>query len=196
MDFLKSQMEPAEFIRRYANPYNPATDDYRRPSFALPVRAKRSGTSYDAHAYHTKVPPDGIIDFIKHYTNDGDLVLDPFCGSGMTGVAALLANRNAILNDLSPAAIHIAQNYCTPVNVDKLRAEYSRIIQNSQKEFEWLYGTECDRCGGSASIQYTIWSDEVECQRCFAPLILWDLAIDSASGKVKDIFNVSVKSFL
>jgi len=189
MEFLNSEIDLAEFIWRFGKPYNPATDNYRRPSFALPVRAKRSGTSYDAHAYHTKVPPEGIIEFIKHYTNEGDLVLDPFCGSGMTGVAALLANRNVILNDLSPAAIHISQNYCTPVSAEKLRSEYFGIIQNSRKEFEWLYGTQCDRCGGSATIQYTIWSDEVECQRCSAPFVLWDLAIDSASGKVKDIFN-------
>jgi DNA modification methylase len=188
MDFLNSQMDLAEFIRRYAKPYDAETDDYRRPPFATPIKAKRSGTSYDAHSYHTKVPPDGIMDFIKHYTFEGDLVLDPFCGSGMTGVAALLVNRNVILNDLSPAAIHIAQNYCIPVNADNLRSAYLKIIQNSQNEFEWLYGTECDRCGGPATIQYTIWSDEVECQRCSEPLVLWELAIDNASGKVKEAF--------
>ncbi|RLC91204.1 MAG: hypothetical protein DRI79_03475 [Chloroflexi bacterium] len=79
---------------------------------------------YNAHSYHTKVPPQGIAPCILHYTDPGDLILDPFCGSGMTGVAALmcahppaealhlvhdarLGPRYAILNDLSPAATHI-----------------------------------------------------------------------------------------
>ena len=44
---------------------------------------------YRAHSYHTKVPPEGIVRMIEHYTNPGDVVVDPFCGSGMTGVACV-----------------------------------------------------------------------------------------------------------
>ena len=43
---------------------------------------------YKAHGYHTKVPHRAIVPSILHYTKPGDLVLDGFCGSGMTGVAA------------------------------------------------------------------------------------------------------------
>ena len=32
--------------------------------------------------------PEAIAPFINHYTKPGDVVVDPFCGSGMTGVAA------------------------------------------------------------------------------------------------------------
>ena len=46
------------------------------------------GHFINAHSYHTKAPPQGIEPYIAHYTNPGDLVLDPFYGSGMTGVAA------------------------------------------------------------------------------------------------------------
>ena len=102
-----------------------------------------------------------IIPYILHYTSPGDLILDPFCGSGMTGVAAqMCANppanlleqfpelkervgpRHAILNDLSPAACHIAYNYNTPVDVDALRREFERIKAAVKDEFDWLYGTE------------------------------------------------------
>src|SRR5262249_17290857 len=85
--------------------------------------------------------------------------LDPFCGTGMTGVAALLCEdppsdlfnkvqgatkgaRRVVLNDLSPAACHIAYNYCTPVDLRKLRNEFQRIKAEVKEEFEWLYGTE------------------------------------------------------
>ena len=43
---------------------------------------------YRAHGYHTKVPHRAIIPSIFHYTKPGDIVLDGFAGSGMTGVAA------------------------------------------------------------------------------------------------------------
>jgi hypothetical protein len=50
--------------------------------------------------------------------------------------------RYAILNDLSPAACHIAYNYTTPVDVEALRREFERIKAAVKDEFDWLYGTE------------------------------------------------------
>lgn len=35
----------------------------------------------------------GMVDLVDRCTNAGDLILDPFCGGGATGVAALLNNR-------------------------------------------------------------------------------------------------------
>ncbi len=182
----------ADFIQQHATPYDPAADSYRRPPFALPVKAGKNSPIYNAHSYHTKVPPEGIVPYIEHYTNPGDLILDPFCGSGMTGVAALMTGRHAILNDLSPAAVHIARNYTTPVDVDALTQEFERIKAAVKEEFDWLYGTTCDRCGGQATIQYTIWSDVFECRRCSHEIILWDTAVDPISGNVSSEFECKV----
>ncbi len=177
------------FLARFAKPYDPTTDTYRRPPYAAPVKAGKATAIYNAHSYHTKVPPQGIEPYIKHYTNPGDLILDPFCGSGMTGVAALRSGRSVILNDLSPAAAHIAYNYCTPVDVDALKREFTRIKAAVKDEFDWLYGTTCDRCGGDATIEYTVWSDVLECSRCGQEMVLWDVAVDHSSGKVLDSFT-------
>jgi len=189
MDFLKSQMDLAEFIRQFAKPYDPATDNYRRPSFAAPVKAGKATAIYNAHSYHTKVPPLGIEPYIAHYTEPGDLVMDPFCGSGMTGVAALAQGRSVILNDLSPAAVHIAYNYCTPIDLDTLKLEYERIQIAVKDEFDWLYSTTCDRCKGPATIHLIIWSDVLECDRCSTELVLWNIAVDHELGKVRDVFT-------
>lgn len=151
----------AEFLTRHVTPYDAATDEYERPPFAADIKEGKNDPIYNAHSYHTKVPPRGIIPYILHYTQPGDLVLDPFCGSGMTGVAAqMCANppidlleqfpelkdrvgpRACILNDLSPAACHIAYNYNTPVDVEALRREFERIKAAVKDEFAWLYGTE------------------------------------------------------
>ncbi|MBL7065880.1 MAG: DNA methylase [Anaerolineae bacterium] len=186
---LYDQPDLAEFIAKHAKPYDPATDTYRRPPFAQPVKAGKNSLIYNAHSYHTKVPPEGIVPYIKHYTDPGDLILDPFCGSGMTGVAALMTGRHAILNDLSPAAVHIAYNYCTPVDVKALKREFERMKAAVKEEFDWLYSTTCDCCGGPATIQYTIWSDVFECARCGGEIVLWDVAVDPNTGKVRDGFS-------
>ena len=46
---------------------------------------------------------------IRLLTDEGDLVLDPFCGSGTTGVAALETNRRFVGIDKDPAAIALAE---------------------------------------------------------------------------------------
>jgi DNA modification methylase len=161
LDFLDNQESLDEFLKEHVKPYDPAADDYDRPPFATDIKEGKNDPIYKAHSYHTKVPPRGIVPYILHYTKPGDLILDPFCGSGMTGIAAqLCANppadilaqypefkdrlgpRACILNDLSPAACHIAYNYNTPVDVNGLEQEFERIKAAVKEEFDWLYGTE------------------------------------------------------
>ena len=50
----------------------------------------KTGALYNAHSYHTKVPPKAIERYILHFTNPGDIILDGFSGTGMTGVAFTL----------------------------------------------------------------------------------------------------------
>jgi hypothetical protein len=45
------------FLTRHATSYDPASDTYRRPPFAAPVKAGKNTPIYNAHSYHTKVPP-------------------------------------------------------------------------------------------------------------------------------------------
>src|SRR5262245_8014779 len=92
-----------DFVAKYARPYDPETDGYDRPPFAADIKEGKNDPIYNAHSYHTKVPPRGIIPYILHYTRPGDLILDPFCGSGMTGVAAqMCANPPADLLEQFP----------------------------------------------------------------------------------------------
>ena len=80
------------------------------------------------HTYWSKKPHTAIIQYIKHYTKPGDLVLDPMCGSGSTALASLMELRKAIAIDLSPAATFITKNYCTPINVNHLKESFLDLI--------------------------------------------------------------------
>jgi len=70
---------------------------YHREPFAADVSEGKNDPIYNAHSYHTKVPHKAIMRYILHYTEPGDVVLDGFCGTGMTGVAAqLCGDRDAV----------------------------------------------------------------------------------------------------
>ncbi len=78
-----------DFIKYYGQPYDPDIP-YSREPFAADVSEGKNDPIYNAHSYHTKVPHKAIMRYILHYTEPGDLVLDGFCGTGMTGVASQL----------------------------------------------------------------------------------------------------------
>jgi len=170
------------------SPLSGEVRDYHREPFVEDVAEGKNTPIYNAHSYHTKVPPKGIQRFIEHYTDPGDVVLDPFCGSGMTGVAAVLSGRRVVLSDLSPAATHIAFGYLGPVALEALKRAYQQISQNVQEEIDWLYRTRCRRCHGPAAINYTIWSDCFACPNCSQEFSLWNVAIERDSGQVRDQF--------
>src|SRR5258708_2585699 len=87
---LATDADIAAFIARYGKPYDPETDDYHREPFVSDIGEGKNDPIYSAHSYHTRVPPRAIIPYILHSAEPGDLILDPFCGSGMTGVAGLM----------------------------------------------------------------------------------------------------------
>ena len=60
-----------DFIAKYAKPYDPETDTYDRPPFTADTKEGKNDPIYNAHSYHTKVPPRSIIPYILHYTSRG-----------------------------------------------------------------------------------------------------------------------------
>ncbi|NWJ96864.1 MAG: site-specific DNA-methyltransferase [Chloroflexi bacterium] len=50
-----------------------------------------------------------LLPLIQAFSNPGDLILDPFAGSGSTGVAALKLGRWAHLVEQSPNYVRLAQ---------------------------------------------------------------------------------------
>jgi len=172
-----------EFIKVFGTPYDEETDDYDQKPFVSDVSEGKNDPIYNAHSYHTKVPHKAIMKFIEHYTDEEDIVFDGFCGSGMTGVAAQLLNRKAILSDLSPAATFIAYNYNTPVDVNEFEREAKRILAEVEKECGWMYET-LHTDGTKGRINYTVWSDVFICPYCNQEHVFWDAAVDMEEGKV------------
>jgi DNA modification methylase len=52
--------------------------------------------------YPTRLPFKLIQCLLEHFSNKGDLVFDPLCGSGMVGVVSYMLERDFIMGDLNP----------------------------------------------------------------------------------------------
>lgn len=205
-----------EFIKKNGTPYDEATDDYHREPFAADVSEGKSDAIYNAHTYHTKVPYKAIMRYILHYTNPGDVVLDGFCGTGMTGVAANMCEhpetqfkaliesempyavwgrRFPVLNDLSPAASFITHNYNSDIDTTTFVKEAECILKEAQKECSWMYATKVGPDVGQmlmtseGTINYVVWSDVFICPHCGNEIVFYNAATDAKTGKVSDDFS-------
>jgi DNA modification methylase len=100
---------------------------------------KKTGKVFNQHTYWTKQPVSAIESFIEKHTLPGDSVLDPFCGSGMTGIAASKLNRNVYLSDNSPAAIHISEGYLQKISFEKKILD--DFLNSIKKDLNKIYYT-------------------------------------------------------
>ena len=136
--------------------------------------AGKNTYTYDAHTYHTKVPPQGIARIIHHYLPNGGLVLDPFGGSGMTGVASEILGIDCLLNELSPAAAFISRCFTMSTDPNKYRASVAAVIKELSDLRRALYQTTCRECGSETELRYTVWSYRVNCSECNGEFQPWD----------------------
>jgi len=202
-----------EFVRCYGKPYDSSVKYSREPQ-TIDVSVGKTDPLYKAHSYHTKVPHLAIVPSILHYTEPGDIVLDGFGGSGMTGVAAQWCGsapsvyrheletqwkkqgkaapkwgaRRVILNDLSPAATFIAANYNLPFDVEAFSKEGKKLLNEVEQELGWMYETFHKDGKTKGRIEYTVWSQIYSCPECAGEVNFIDEALDDESKRVKDSF--------
>lgn len=101
-------------------------------------------------------------------------MLDPFCGSGGTALAALMEGRRAVAIDRSPAATFVTKNTCLPISPTEAERAFETIEQTVGDELDWLYETRCDRCGGRATTGFTVYSQVYPCGRCARAVPIFD----------------------
>ncbi|MBT7914055.1 DNA methylase, partial [Candidatus Bathyarchaeota archaeon] len=197
----------AEFIERHGQPYS-AAESYDRKPLATDITEGKRDAIYNAHPYHTKVPPKALVRLLLHYTNPGDVVLDAFAGSGMLGVAASLCadpashlgsfsgeagTRYAILSDISPLATSIANVNARPsASPNEFSACASGVRNKVKREYAWMYKTKHRRDGKATAegdILYCIWSEFYECSNCSSAIRAWDAIVDRKNSRLRKSFN-------
>lgn len=202
-----------DFIKEAGKPFD-ATEKYHREPLAVDSSEGKTDSIYSAHSYHTKVPHKAIMRAILHYTSPGDVVLDGFAGSGMTGVAAQMCGhpdsefkaeietecrqerrkppkwgaRSAVLTDLSPAATFIERGYNLPVDVAAFSRAGAELLREVQAELGWMYETLHTDGKTKGQINFTVWSENFSCPECGNEIVFLSESLDSATKKTRDSF--------
>ena len=206
---------PNPFIADWLNALERPSDEGRVDPgpFASDVSVGKGNAFYKAHSYPTKVPHPAIMRFILHYTQPGDVVLDGFAGSGMTGVAAQACgkpdpktkaeieaelgpvkwgSRRAILGDLGPSATFIEAGMNLPIDARTFDKASKALLERFEREFGWMYKTTVTPPKGQpfeAEVDYVIWSEVFTCPHCGAEVVFYEAAFNSKNGKVRDDFS-------
>ncbi|MGE0082834.1 MAG: DNA methyltransferase [Desulfococcaceae bacterium] len=155
---------------------------YRDIKLPKTINVKKQATKrhFGVHGYFTRQSWDILQHYIKHFTKPSDTVLDPFGGTGVTAIEAMILGRKAIHIDLNPLSLFIVTSLIMPVKFDDLQNEFEKIekhflkkcpktkkeIQESKNKYE--YPTEpINMKGADAETVDNLFSDEQLAQLAF-----------------------------
>jgi hypothetical protein len=96
--------------------------------------------------YFTMFPLDFPLNILNRRAQEGDYVLDPFCGRGTTNFAARLISLNSLGVDSSPVAAAITASKLVTTTVDDIVAEARQILAEGEARqipvgefWQWAY---------------------------------------------------------
>lgn len=85
------------------------------------------------HKYWGKKPSKDLNLLIEEYSNENDVLFDPFAGYGVFCIEAYISNRKVILNDLNPIASFIQKTVLErAINLNKLQSEWLAIKKETE----------------------------------------------------------------
>ena len=194
-----------DFVTHCGNAYG-STVPYNREAFAADVSEGKNNPVYNAHTYHTKVPHKALMRYILHYTQPGDLVLDGFCGTGMTGVASQLCGDAKVIESLGyrtksdgticdekgSAVSKVGERYSILSDLSPIATFISRnyVDFSELEEFEREALQLIDEVEKSLSWLYrsksglvlsAIWSDVFLCPNCSNEFVFWEAALNNGT---------------
>ncbi len=96
---------------------------------------------YGCTMYFTRQSWDIVTRNIKNFTDEGDIVLDPFGGSGVTAVESMMNNRFGIHIDLNPLSVFMTKALTSQVDLgdlydlgEEILSEFEKLKPKNEKE--------------------------------------------------------------
>lgn len=164
------------------------------------IAAQLCGDRSEVESLGYRVGNDGTI--FQSEQEDGKTIWSEF---------SRLGARSAVLNDLSPAATFIAQNYNSKVDVEEFEKEAQKTLVAVDDECSWMFQTlhrpneqqlesalksldsgnytEASNKCVVGRINYTVWSDVFVCKECAGEIVFWNAAVNRSSGQVTEPFD-------
>jgi 16S rRNA G966 N2-methylase RsmD len=89
---------------------------------------------HGVHGYFTRQVWSVVQKYIETFTRPGDLVLDPFGGSGVTFIEALVLGRKAIHIDINPLSKFVVETLASGVDVGALTENFTETVVEFTKK--------------------------------------------------------------
>lgn len=202
-----------EFIEEWeqekVTKYGHDPQEYHREPFAADVSEGKSDKIYNVHSYHTKVPHKAVMRYILHYSEPGDIIIDGFSGTGMTGVAArycankqeveklgyLVDSNNNVINEEGSIISKIGTRNAILSDLSPTaalisysyngkinQADFEKEAHRILKEIEEEHSwmfITNDENNDKYPVNYIVWSDVFTCPHCQEEIVFWDISVDT-----------------
>ncbi|HEY5587688.1 MAG TPA: DNA methyltransferase [Candidatus Paceibacterota bacterium] len=133
------------------------SDIYEVKDKIINIEATNNNDLYKSHLYWSQKPFNICDILIESFSEDGDVILDPFMGSGVTIIQALNKkfNRKAVGIEINDVPIFIVKTLLSNYNYKQIVGLIRGFI-DKVKELNSYYETECPICGETGIVQKII----------------------------------------
>lgn len=138
------------------------------------IKSQSHTPIYKGHKYFARRPHNVFRDLIRHYSKQGDIVLDPFGGGGVTLVEGLSENRRVITSDVNSVAAFIQLNQVANITLERFLSLAGILRTEVVERFGDFYRTECEKCRSQARVRWFEHAYLVKCPHCAAETELKD----------------------
>jgi adenine-specific DNA methylase len=126
------------------------------------VEARSHTPVYTMHKYFARRPWNVFNELIAHYSSPNEIILDPFCGGGVTVVESLKLGRRAVGVDINPLAVYVTRMQIRPIHLDSFRDAFNEVSRATRQEIGALYATRCQNCGARAVADWVEWEEQAQ----------------------------------
>ena len=191
----------AKVYRNEGTPTIPSKVTSRTPLAALNLNWRerelrerdRTKHVHRLHPYLGKFIPQLVEIFLRKYFRPGDIVLDPFCGSGTTLVQANELGINSIGYDISEFNILLCKAKLARYEIDRLRKEAATVlgyVQGASAHTDqigiWESGEVKDDLPPSDNTYLKTWY----APQALRQMLLYRKAIEEGSYRYKNLLKV------
>jgi putative DNA methylase len=136
------------------------------------ITAESHTPVYKMHKYFARRPHNVFRRLIEQYTSPGDVILDTFCGGGVTIVEAVFAARKAVGIDINPLATFVTGCELSPVNLDRATKLLQELRDFVEPLTSRLFVTKCRQSGKVVNARWYDLTYRVKCPACSQETLL------------------------
>lgn len=115
---------------------------------------------HKVHKYWGRKPSNLVSSYIEFFTSPGDVVLDLFCGSGVTVVEAARLSRLGVGYDFNPFAVKLTNALLNPPTKSEFSQAAQRVVSAVTSEANALFSTTCRVCSGICVVVSCGWEGQ------------------------------------